>query len=195
MAFIETRILDCFDLGQQREIVMQKEIGVTKFGFTQSILVSPPYGQFIWNLNTSGLNVNDKSKIKTFIATGADGFRFKDVKDYQATGEYIGTVNTTPTTLQMRKLYDFGTSEVYKPIRKIVTGTVTIYDDGLPTLTGWSLDVNTGLLTVDGFTGVVTADFQHDWPVIFENNILTETNATVFTNDYSNIILRELLKL
>lgn len=99
-------------------------------------------------------------------------FRFKDFADYSASGEVIGTaVGGTDETMQLIKTYSFGSASTVRNIVKPVAGTVQLYEDGVPLAS--SVDTTTGIVTFTSTAGkVITADFQFDVPVRFEDDAL-----------------------
>ena len=77
----------------------------------------------------------------------AYGFRFKDWTDYKATGQLIGTGDDAKTQFQLVKRYPSGSVIEVRTITKPVAGTVRVYKDGVEQLSGWSVDVTTGVVT------------------------------------------------
>src|SRR5918995_1972788 len=111
----------------------------------------------------------------------AYGFRFKDWTDYKATGQLLGTGDGAQTQFQLVKRYPSGSVIEARTVSKPVAGTVRIYKDGVEQLSGWSVNVTTGLIT---FTtapaaGVeITADFEFDVPVRFDTDHMAVTIET-----------------
>ena len=63
-------------------------------------------------------------------------------------------------------------------VTKPVAGTVRIYFDGVEQLSGWSIDVTTGVVTfpTPPVTGIdITADFELDVPVRFDTDHMAVT--------------------
>ena len=71
----------------------------------------------------------------------------EDWTDYQATGQLIGTGDDAETQFQLVKRYPSGSVVEVRTITKPVAGTVRIYLDGVEQLSGWSVDVTTGIVT------------------------------------------------
>lgn len=123
----------------------------------------------------------------------AHGFRFKDWSDYQASGELIGTGNGDLTQFQLKKAYVSDVS-VSRDIKKIVAGTVKIYFGAVEQLSGWSVNVNSGVVT---FTTAPTsgaqikADFEFDVPVRFDTDRLSARLDDYGVNSWSDIPLVE----
>ena len=102
-----------------------------------------------------------------------DAFRFRDVSDFQATGEVLGAGDGSITQFSLRKTYAVGGHVFVRPITKPVQGTVRVYVGGTEKLSGWSCDHSTGVVTfTTAPSGVVTADFEFDVPAAFETDTL-----------------------
>lgn len=119
-----------------------------------------------------------------FLVVGgrADGFRFKDFTDFEATAQPLATV-TAGSVYQLQRTYTIGGRSYVRTITKPVTAsvndykgnaltnTVTVYEDATPITPGdVSVDHTTGLVTIAGLSspiGAITADFQHHFPVRF----------------------------
>ena len=118
----------------------------------------------------------------------AVGFRFKDWADYSVTAESIGTTpgaNLTP--VQLYKSYTFGSTTVTRPIKKPVSGSVTVYSNGVSK--AGTLDTTTGLFTpTTNWTAAqaLTWTGEFDVPVrfssddlIFDFNTLNALSANI----------------
>src|ERR1700736_2243069 len=104
-----------------------------------------------------------------FLVVGgqADAFRFKDQKDFKATGQTIGADDGVTVAFQLVRNYVSGARTyvraITKPIMASVTDfqgnaladTVKIYDNGVLKTLG-ALSPATGDYTVDATTGIVT---------------------------------------
>ena len=107
----------------------------------------------------------------------AYGFRFKDWTDFQlpfpggATPVMMTTDGTT-TTFQLRKTYQDAGNSYTRTLNKIVSGTLTVYNNGAIT-TDYTADLNTGIVTL-GITArattghVIAATCEFDVPVRFD---------------------------
>jgi uncharacterized protein (TIGR02217 family) len=105
----------------------------------------------------------------------AYGFRFKDWSDYQAVGQVIGTGNGVLTAFQLTKLYTSGSNSYSREIKKPVSGTVKIYLNAVLQVSGFTIDLTTGIITFAaavGNTVVVSADFDFDVPARFDTDTL-----------------------
>lgn len=130
----------------------------------------------------------------------ATSFRFKDWSDYKScrledsiapTDQQIGVGDGTSRNYQLIKNYVLGSRIQTRPIYKPVENTIVIAVDGVAT-TDWSTDDN-GLirLTVPPGDGeIVTAGYEYDVPVFFEDDQLIST-INGFDDGSTSIRLRE----
>lgn len=103
----------------------------------------------------------------------AEGFRFKDWTDYQASMQPIGIGNGSKTQFQLIKRYTIAAYTAIRPILKPVGGTVNIYSNGIAISSGWIADLTTGVITFanpPANGAAITADFEFDMPVRFEQD-------------------------
>jgi len=116
------------------------------------------------------------------------GFRYKDWRDYLAVNQSIGSYDGTTSEFQLIKIYGDSANIFTRTIYKPVDGTICIYVDGV-FFADWTCDYTTGIVTVTGLTGtttkpnVITADFEFDVPVRFNNDF-----PTVAADDEDNLI-------
>lgn len=136
---------------------------------------------------TVGHWIGDKDKLDTLIEFfrvvrgPLYGFRFKDWTDYQATGQTLSAIEGSSTEFQLSKTYGYGGESVTRDIKKPVSGTVVVYDNGAQQGSGWSVDTTTGIITFSSApAGPVTADFEFDVPARFETEAL-EASVTILT--------------
>jgi len=104
---------------------------------------------------------------------GLHGFRFKDRADYQLVDEVLGTSAGGQETMQLVKTYSFGGTDLVRTIKKPVTGTITLEEDG-SSLAIDSIDTTTGEVTFTpaGAGKVITASGEFDVPVMFAEDML-----------------------
>lgn len=100
------------------------------------------------------------------------GFRFKDWLDFSVVTGYQFTTDGTTTTFQVIKRYIDAGEHYDRRLLKIVTGTVSLFDDTFPT-SDYSIDLNTGWVTLGGTLAatighVITATLEFDIPVRFD---------------------------
>lgn len=101
------------------------------------------------------------------------GFRFRDWSDYRGNSE-LG-IRNSEFKYQLAKTYSVGLSSVIRPIHKPVASTVRVYVDGNELVSGWIIDTTTGIITFGiaiANNALVTADFEFDIPVRFEQDNL-----------------------
>ena len=120
------------------------------------------------------------------------GFRWKDWSDYKSarpsravTGDdqLIGMGDEEQSQFQMVKNYASGQQSYARSITKLVEGTVQVSVSGDPLVEGvdFEVDLNTGVVTFahpPDFQAEVTAGFEFDVPVRFENDRLMTSMAT-----------------
>jgi uncharacterized protein (TIGR02217 family) len=122
----------------------------------------------------------------------ADAFRFKDHKDYSASGQLLGYGDGNTTTFQLVKNYSSAgrtyTRTIVKPIMSTISDfqgnalsdTVVIYVNGTVQTygTAWTIDATTGIVTfatapaAGSPPNAVTADFEFHYPVRFKDDAL-----------------------
>ncbi|MCP4243951.1 MAG: DUF2460 domain-containing protein [bacterium] len=112
------------------------------------------------------------------------GFRFKDWSDYRsgspiqpvsATDQEIGTGDGTQREFQLRKAYSAGSEIFWRTITRPVIGTVSVAIDGVVQPSGWSVDLQTGLVTFDAppaFGDTISAGFEFDVPARFDTDVI-----------------------
>ena len=115
------------------------------------------------------------------------GFRWKDWADYKsglpsaspaAIDQPIGTGNGMATSFQLVKLYTSGAQSWTRTITKPVAGTVALALNGVPQITGWTVNTITGVLTfasAPAASVAITAGFEFDVPVRFDTDTLDVT--------------------
>lgn len=179
MSFIETRLLDCVAYGTEggpswvtRRVSLKS--GIIRRNAQRS---RPTYRFTVLYQNLKP--VDHRSVIAAFNAcrAGVYGFRLKDWSDFQATDELIGLGTGSPQMVQLAKLYEFGAQNASRPIRKLVSASLT--HNGSP-LTA-SIDLNTGIATFTATAGhTIRWSGEFDVPVMFEQDELpfTASNRT-----------------
>jgi uncharacterized protein (TIGR02217 family) len=117
--------------------------------------------------------------IEFFVARRgkAYGFRFKDWADFQLPfpGDptpVMMTTDGTTATFQLRKVYQDTGNSYTRTLNKIVSGTLTVYNNGAVT-TDYTADLNTGIVTLGNTTKattghVISATCEFDVPVRFD---------------------------
>lgn len=130
--------------------------------------------------------VRDRGDYETLLAFfyGRSGraraFRFRDWSDSKSSAidavpaaidQSIGTGDGAAQFFQLQKSYVSGPVTYIRKITRPVAGTVKIALGGIPQASGWSVDVNTGLVTFTTPPGAgiaVTAGFEFDIPARFD---------------------------
>lgn len=117
------------------------------------------------------------------MAGRGHGFRYKDWDDWNSstdqthgatvsdTDQTIGTGDDVEVDFQLIKTYTKGALSRSRDIRKPVVGTVVVSLDGVPQVSGWSVDTTTGIITFvapPGMGVVVKAGYEFDVPVRFD---------------------------
>jgi uncharacterized protein (TIGR02217 family) len=151
---------------------------ITTFGGFEQRNVNWQKARGRWDISTGIKNKTDMDTVIAFFRARfgkAYGFRFKDWSDFQAVGQVIGTGNGVLTTFQLTKLYTSGGNSYSREIKKPVSGTVKIYLNAVLQVSGYSVDLTTGIVTFTAApanTVVVSADFDFDVPARFDTDTL-----------------------
>lgn len=197
MAFIETRFPDDIAYGSVGGPNYSTDIVITQGGYEQR---NANWSQARAQYNVAH-GIKTQAQLNTLIAFfrarkgRADGFRFKDWSDYQATRQSIGTGDGATKIFQLSKIYSSGTTSETRTISKPVTGTVNVYLNSVLQNSGYTLDTTTGLITfttAPGSGAAVTADFQFDVPVRFDTDRLAATLDSYTTYSWHDIPLVEI---
>lgn len=125
-----------------------------------------------------------------------EGFRFKNELDYTLTQspEHYSSDTTVyqqgilvqieGLTYQILKRYHVNGRNTYKTITKPVNGTIKVYSDGTELTSGWSANIDTGVVTfVSAPSGVLTVSCEYDLPMRFDmdedqlNHRVVENNS------------------
>jgi uncharacterized protein (TIGR02217 family) len=124
------------------------------------------------------------------VAQGdAFSFRFRDWADYYAgyvmtpgvgvsvdlgALQTIGTGNGATVAFQLVKTYTRSGFTYTRTITKPVGGTVKVYVAGVEQLTGWSVNLTTGVVTfsVAPASGTIAAAFHFDTPARFDGDVV-----------------------
>ena len=125
----------------------------------------------------------------------AEGFRFKDWTDFEATNQPLGTGDGSITQFQLVKHYTSGTAAHSRTITKPVESTVKIYLDDVLQTSGYSLDTTTGIITFDSppaNSAELKTDFAFDTPVRFATDALSSSLDDYGVYSARNIALLEI---
>jgi uncharacterized protein (TIGR02217 family) len=144
--------------------------------------------------------VKSKTQLSTLIAFfrarkgRAYGFRFKDWSDYSAIGQLIALGDGAQNTFQLIKTYISDSITETRNITKPVSGTVSIYLDGVVQTTGVSIDDTSGQITfviAPPVGSSISADFEFDVPVRFDTDRLSAELDAYGVHSWQNIPLIE----
>lgn len=174
MSFVEERLLECVSYGTEGGPTwLTRRIGLKSGVIRRNAMRSRPLYRFV--VLYKNLNDADHQRvIDAFNACmgGVFGFRLKDHADYQAVDELVGVGTGSPQSIQLARLYEFGTRNVSRPIRKPVAGTVSLTANGVPISS--SVDTTTGIVTFTATNGhVVRWSGEFDVPVFFSDDELS----------------------
>jgi uncharacterized protein (TIGR02217 family) len=110
------------------------------------------------------------------------GFLWRDGLDYSSGGavptaldQAIGTGDGTTTAFQLTKRYGASFDPYLRPITRPVAGSVKAAVAGVELMSGWAVDVATGVVTFTSAPAngaAVTAGFLFDVPVRFDTDRL-----------------------
>lgn len=133
------------------------------------------------------------------------GFLFKDWLDYTsaadggtaptALDQPLGIGDGATTDFQLVKRYADTINPYDRPIAWPVTGTLVVAADGTPIGSGVSVDRGTGIVTITPAPAaavVLTAGFEFDVPVHFEDDWLSITFDTINSRSAQAIVIEEL---
>ena len=125
------------------------------------------------------------------------GFRFKDWTDFTAFGQPMVPTDTNYKDYQMVKVYDDGVSSYVRTITRPVVGTIQYYKNGVP-IDPTSVALNPkGVLhfnTANLSTDAITADFEFDVPVRFDNDTLGLSVQNFNASSVGSINLTEIFE-
>jgi uncharacterized protein (TIGR02217 family) len=133
------------------------------------------------------------------------GFRWKDHMDCHSTvptasvtplDQAIGTGNGSKTAFQLTKTYGAAYAPWTRVIRKPVNGTVRVAVAGTELMSGWSVDVTTGIVTFSSAPALgaaITAGFEFDVPARFDTDQITINISYFQAGQIQSIPIMELL--
>ncbi|MDX2027701.1 MAG: DUF2460 domain-containing protein [Alphaproteobacteria bacterium] len=162
----------------------------------------------VFDARTGVRSAADAASLMNFFharAGRARGFRLRDWSDFSSAADgtgatlwndqAIGTGDGTAVTFQLRKNYSSGAVTHQRPIKKPVSGSVTIGVNGASVPSGWSVNTTTGVVTfavAPGAGHAVTAGFQFDVPARFDTDLLplTAENYAMYKADVPIVEIR-----
>ena len=134
------------------------------------------------------------------------GFRYKDWADYKsslpsqaitATDQQIAIGNGTASAFPLAKRYTSGAQSWIRTIAKPVAGAVRIALGTVEQMSGWTLDANTGIVTLTTLPGggvIIRAGFDFDVPVRFDTDMIDVTLDIERLGSITSIPLLEIRK-
>jgi len=128
----------------------------------------------------------------------AYGFRLKDFGDFVMPAQAMAIGDGTETAFQITKRYvdeDMLAPAYERPLKKIVAGSVSVAVEGAPLASGWSVDVNNGLLTFDVAPGEgdeITVGCEFDVPVRFDTDLMQSAIPGPDIHHWQNVKLVEI---
>jgi uncharacterized protein (TIGR02217 family) len=196
MAFIETRFPADISYGSAGGPEYSTDIVITQGGYEQRN-INWASARARYNV---AYGVRSQSQLNELIAFfrarkgRAEGFRFKDWTDHSATAQAIGTGDGSTTQFQLVKTYTSGGITESRIITKPVSGTISIYKNGVLQTTGYSVSTITGMVTFSAApaNGVaITASFEFDVPVRFDTDRLSASLESYGISSVKEITLVE----
>ncbi len=152
-----------------------------------------------WKVGYDVQDASDLNQLRNFFYARRGryyGFRFKDLMDYQVTDGFQFLTDGVTTLVQAVKRYQDAGGIYDRRLLKLVTGTVSVKDNGTPTV-DFTVDLNTGLFTLGATTAAttghtITATFEFDVPVRFDvdNQDAVVQSPNVF--DWQNLPIIEI---
>ena len=125
----------------------------------------------------------------------AYGFRLKDFSDFELTTGEVGIGDGAKTDFQICKIYEAaGNWPHCRDLRKIVPETTAVALDGVPALSGWSVDNGSGMITFDAppaLDVVITVSCEFDVPVRFDTDLMAATIPGPHIHQWQSVTLVE----
>lgn len=178
MAFVEVRFPTTISYGAVGGHGWSTTVVVTPGGF-ESRNQRWAHMRAVYEVGQVNRTAEETDVLVAFFSAVAkgrtNGFRFQDPKDEETRGtnEPLGLGTGASATYQLIKRYALAGQIYDRIIRKPVSGTITIYADGVA-LPGATVDTTTGLVTATATAGVVLgATFEFDVPCRFDTDQLS----------------------
>ncbi|MEJ0062409.1 MAG: DUF2460 domain-containing protein [Alphaproteobacteria bacterium] len=161
-----------------------------------------------YDARTGLRSADDAAALLAFFharAGRARGFRLKDWADFTSAANGVGAPlwsnqavavgDGVATQFQLVKIYTSGGVTHRRLIRKPVAGSVTIGVNGAQVVSGWSVDVTTGIVSfavAPANAATITAGYVFDVPVRFDTDALSlaAEDFTSFRTDIPIIEIR-----
>ena len=191
MAFDDTRLPDDVERGALGGPGFRTTIVVLSSGFEQRNQAWQ-VARGRWDVGYGVQSKDDFMRVVRFFYARRGrlrGFRFKDWTDFELARQNVGTTDATTATFQVFRRYSDGGQNYDRVLNKIVTGTETVWVNGVQITEGagagqYQLNDTTGVLTLGSTlaaqTGTaVEVQCEFDVPVRFDVDQL-DINAAIF---------------
>lgn len=188
MSFLDIRLPETYSKGSLFGPGFKTEIIELDSGAEQRTHLTPDTGRRVFNLSKGLQTIDDLVTVQRFhiVVQGSTySFRVKDWSDYStnATGTHHRTgdvsVSSTDVVLQMIdtlnyqfvKNYTYGATTRTRALTKLVSGTPTVSIDDVTQVSGFSVNLLTGICTFASDPGgVVKGGTQYDVEARFEKD-------------------------
>lgn len=154
----------------QKWDVVVKKSGSKK----RKTMTTQAYPEWIIKCSYTALDSNEVDQLAGFFSKvkgRLSPFLWKDLEDYKQENVRVGTGNGVNKDFQLLRNY---ADDYVEPIYDIVSGTLTMYVDGLPVLYTMGTDGMITLATAAANGKAVTATFEYYWRVAFDDDITWE---------------------
>ena len=197
MSFLEIRFPDSISFNSSTILEFNTTIITSKNG--------KEYRNVNWNNNKMKFNIVNGIKTKTElnevikffrnVKGKAYGFRFKDWTDFSAINQQIGIGDGETKEFQLIKTYTINGNTYTRKIKKPVISTIKVFLDGIET-NDFSIDLTNGLISFEvapSDTTIITANFEFDVPVRFNNDLLEVSLNSLSSGKINNLELIEII--
>ena len=197
MSFLEIRFPDSISFNSSTILEFNTTIITSKNG--------KEYRNVNWNNNKMKFNIVNGIKTKTEldevikffrnVKGKAYGFRFKDWTDFSAVNQQIGIGDGKTKEFQLIKTYTINGNTYTRKIKKPVISTIKVFLDGVKT-NDFSIDLTNGLISFEvapSDTTIITANFEFDVPVRFNNDLLEVSLNSLSSGKINNLELIEII--
>lgn len=186
MAFHETRLPEEVERGAQGGPGFNTTVIVLSSGFERRN-INWEHARQRWDVGygvmerDGGVNDRDFAEVLAFFYARegrAHGFRFKDWSDFELARQAIGVTDGSNDEFQVFKRYTSGGITHDRTLRKLVSGTLTVWVDDVEISEGagtsqYEVDLNTGLVTLGSTLAAqsgtdVEVEVEFDVPVRFD---------------------------
>jgi len=152
-----------------------------------------------YQIDYNSISKEESKKVLSFFAGRmgkAYAFRFKDWNDFEASNQKLGSGDGVKTKFQLIKTYGDEQNYYERKISKPVESTVKIFVDNVEQNenSDFQLDYTNGILDFSAAVAqnaIVTAQFEFDVPVRFENDVLLIKTDSYTSSTIRNIRLLE----